>query len=143
VFVAEVAGRALIDGCSSRTPQIISHVSSSTRAGNARSSVKTGKPLQSCGECTKKRKKCFYGDEPTPVPRGRSRTKSPVRSRVPSKTGTSPAASGSRACRGYWISSEFPSPRHDSRSNAIFNGAYQFLFIAEFSLTITVEGHWR
>jgi hypothetical protein len=62
-------------------------------------SAKTGKPLQSCRECTKKRKKCFYGDEPPPIPRGRSRTKSGVRSRVPSNTETSPAASGSLAQR--------------------------------------------
>ncbi|KAG2336841.1 hypothetical protein BDR05DRAFT_1005490 [Suillus weaverae] len=58
-------------------------------------STKTGKPLQSCGECTKKRKKCFYGDEPPAIPRGRSRTKSGVRSRVPSKPETRPAASRS------------------------------------------------
>lgn len=62
-------------------------------------SVKTGKPLQSCGECNKKRKKCFYGDERPPIPRDRGRTKSRAKSRGPSKTGTNPATSGSLAPR--------------------------------------------
>lgn len=81
-------------------------------------SMKTGKPLQSCGECTKKRKKCFYGDERPPIPRDRGRTKSRVKSRGPSNTGTSPAALGSLASRRGKTGATRSRSRHRSMTRA-------------------------
>ncbi|KAG2134984.1 hypothetical protein BD769DRAFT_1664929 [Suillus cothurnatus] len=57
-------------------------------------SKKSGKKLNSCEECTRKKQKCFYGREPDIVARGRRRARSQANSRVRSKTRTgSPTAS--------------------------------------------------
>ncbi|KAG2365362.1 hypothetical protein BDR07DRAFT_1481484 [Suillus spraguei] len=49
-------------------------------------SKKTGNRLNSCGECTRKKQKCFYGKEPETVGRARGRATSRAKSRVRSKT---------------------------------------------------------
>lgn len=57
-------------------------------------SKKTGNRLNSCGECTRKKQKCFYGRKPETVARGRSRATSRAKSRARSKTrARSPAIS--------------------------------------------------
>ncbi|KAG2063785.1 hypothetical protein BDR04DRAFT_1163308 [Suillus decipiens] len=65
-------------------------------------SKKTGNRLNSCGECTRKKQKCFYGKESETVGRGRGRATSRAKSRVRSQTRmSSPAARSGSPSRSH------------------------------------------